>query len=280
VLFFKRILNFRRDALAKMRDKRRSTRYPVGSGFPLKATLNLVGQVGAPRGSGVNWSGRLANLSTNGVCVQLPPATATVRGEQSELRLSLENNLLQIPCTVAHFRVYSSQALCGVSLEFGDFKMQKAYLQLVEGVSMGASFVSAESTVVVHNATGLAREQFRADNKAVLTAWRNPKSQELDSFDLVMGDHCVRGGTRVALEVYSRKAEKAPLAPIVDDEVRQLFRWVLSNLPKAVPADLRTLMERSANGRVAAAPAWAPPGGAGRTTSPAQWSPPPVKPKG
>jgi len=138
----------------------------------------------------------------------------------------------------------------------------------------------------------------------VLTAWRDPKSGTLENFDLVMGDHCAKGGARAALEISSRKNEKAPLSPIVDGEVRLLFRWVLSNLPKAVPADLRALMEKSANGRVAAAsaaPAWTAPSAANRTTppagpapnfapprpksiapgtSPTQWSPPPVKPKG
>lgn len=271
MLFFKRILNFRREALAKLRDKRRSTRYPVGPGFPLKATLNLVGQAKVTaRGSGCDWSGRLVNLSTNGLCLQLPPAATTVRGEQTDLRLSLDRNLLQIPCTVAHFRVYSSHALCGVSLEFGDFKIQKAYLQLVEGVSTGASFVPVESTILVRNSAGLVREQFRADNKAMLTAWRESPSRTLDSFELVMGDHCVKGGTRATLEVSSRKSERAPLSAIVDGEVRQLFQWVVSNLPKAVPADLRGLMERLASNRAAAFP---PPGA--RSTPPIATAAPP-----
>ena len=295
MLFFKRILNFRRDALAKLRDKRKTVRYPVGPGFPLKATVNLVGRdvlgrTGGPREAGVDWSGRLANLSTNGVLLQLPPAASSMRDEKSELKLSLENHQVVIPCTVAHFRTSSSNSLCGLALRFGDFTVQKAYLQLAEAVCMGASFVSIEPTGLMRNPPGLAGEYFRADNKALLTAWRRTKSGELDSYELVVGEHCVRGETAsTSLQVYARpkggNREKAALAPAVDDEVRRLFRWVLPNLSKAVPADLRDLMERG--GKVptnppAPAVLAAPPPAPGRASTPpsasAQWqAPKPVK---
>ncbi len=284
MLFFKRILNFRRDALAKLRDKRKSKRYPVGPAFPLKATVNLVGRDtlgrtgGATRGTGCDWSGRLANVSSNGVLVQLPPAATTVREEQSELKLSLETHLLLIPCTVAHFRSNNSHSLCGLALQFGDFTVQKAFLQLVEAVSMGASFTSVEPTGLMRNPSGLAGEQYCADNKAMLTAWRRSKTGELDSFELVVGEHCVRGEAAAAtLEVYARQKgnsqDKVLLSAVVDDEVRRLFRWVLPNLSKAVPADLRKLMERLAGTR-AAPPPWQPPKPPRRGPSRAPFPPP------
>ena len=43
MLFFKRILKFKHDALAKLRDKRKAERYTVGPYFTLKGSVNLVG---------------------------------------------------------------------------------------------------------------------------------------------------------------------------------------------------------------------------------------------
>jgi hypothetical protein len=123
VLFFKRILNFKRAFLAKLRDKRKTVRYPVGPHFPLKATVNLKGQEdsGSTPGAGYDWGGRLINLSSNGAGLQLLRAATTVRGEVTELRLSLEDHELSIPCVVAHFRTYSGYSLCGLQLKFTDF---------------------------------------------------------------------------------------------------------------------------------------------------------------
>src|SRR5665213_1569270 len=61
MLFFERILN----STQTHKEQRRASRYAVGSAFPLKAVLNLVGcdEFGEPLassdGHGWNWSGRL-----------------------------------------------------------------------------------------------------------------------------------------------------------------------------------------------------------------------------
>lgn len=259
MLLFKRILSFKHDALAWLRNKRKATRYPVGPGFPLKASVNLTGsstpgQAGG--GSGCDWAGHLADFSSVGACLQLPPAAVTVRGEQTVLKLSLEGHQLQVPCTVAYFRVYHSHSLCGLKLQFKDQAGQKAYLQLFETVVTGASFAPIHPTGFVRNPPGLVREQYKSHNRALLSAWRNAKSGKLDCFELLVSDHCLKGRAGVpVLEVYTRQKTANPLKVVLSapafslstsghGEIRRFFNWMVPNLSKVVPADLRGLMSR------------------------------------
>jgi hypothetical protein len=116
---------------------------------------------------------------------------------------------------------------------------------------MGASFVPAKAKGTGGTRPGLVSQQYFADNKAVLTAWRGAQTGELDCFELLVGAHCVKGGHTVPpLEVFRMtKPPKPEGSAEVAGEVRRLFRWVVPNLPKAVPSDLRALMEHSANAR-------------------------------
>ena len=276
MLFFKRILNFRRELLAKLRDKRKAVRYPVGGLFPLKATVNLTGSTGATPGTGYDWGGRVINMSSNGIALQLLRAATTVRGEESELKLSLEDHSLAIPCVVAHFRTFSGYSLCGLQLKFENFQKQKAYLQLVEAVCMGSSFKPMKGRRTASERPGLSGEQFTADNKALLTAWRSAKEGELDCFELIVGAHAIRGGHTVPPLVVFRmtKPPKPEGSAEVAGEVRRLFRWIVPNLPKAVPADLRALMEYAANTRTASEGAE---GAARPSAPPSEWQRPPAK---
>ncbi len=251
VPLFTRILDFKRDFLARLRNKRSHARHRVGSGFPLKASLNLSGDEAlvrrgaAVRGRGCDWGGRVGDISNNGLNIILPPAAITARGEPTTLRLSLENHELVIPCRVAHFRVYHSHALCGLRLEFDDAKTEKAYHQLVAVVSLGASFASAGPG---RSQPGFVRRSWRSANKALLTDWRETGSRALDHFELTFGEHSVQGqSTRPGLEVHLRADGAKSVPPAVEGEIRQLFRWVVGNLPKSMPADLRELMSRVAS---------------------------------
>ncbi|MBL9214757.1 MAG: PilZ domain-containing protein [Opitutaceae bacterium] len=277
MLFFKRILNFKRDAMARLRDKRRARRYPVGPGFALKASVNLAGIddpariATTPVGLGREWAGHLSNLSSGGVSVQLPPAAMTLRGERTVVKLALEHHRLEIPCVVAHFRVLNSVALCGLSLKFPDFTAQKAYLQLLAAVRLGSSFEAGPARRGRHNPAGTVREEYQAENRTRLTAWRDTSSRELHSFELMLDDHCLRGrADSPTLDVYTRQRENktAPAAVSAPThrlstgthaEVRQLFRWVVPNIGKPVPSDLRAFLQRFAHARTDWRPPTAPP---------------------
>ena len=245
---FTRLLDFRRDFLARLRDKRSHPRHPVGAEFPLKAALSLVGseQPGPDRtpvrGRGLSWSGQVENISANGLSIFLSPAAATVRGEPTLLQLTLEDQEVVIPCTVAHFRVHGRHALCGVRLEFDDFKVQKSYHQLVEAVRIGASFAPAGPG---RTQPGFALRSWRSAGRTLLTEWREPASRALARFELILGEHAVHGRSfPPGLEVQPRTGGANTVPPDLADEVLRLYRWVVGNLPKNVPADLREFMSR------------------------------------
>ncbi len=247
---FTRILHFNRDFLARLRNKRSDPRHRVGASFPLKALVNLCGDEAlvrkgtVVRGQGCDWAGRVGDVSRKGLNVYLPPAATTLRGEASTLRLTLENHQLVIPCTVAHFRVYASHALCGLRLQFDDLKTEQAYQQLVEAVSLGASFAPAGPG---RSQPGFIRRTWRSANQTLLTDWREADTRALDHFELTLGEHSVSGqNLRPGLEVRPRSDPAKSVPPAVEGEVRQLFRWVVGNMPKSVPADLREFMTRFA----------------------------------
>lgn len=275
MLFFRRILNFKQDALARLRDKRKARRYPVGPNFPLKAAINLIGtdDVAKARrhqvGDGRDWAGRLMDFSSTGVSLQLLPAALTARGEPTRLRLTLEHYTLEIPCEVAHFRVHREYSQCGLALQFPDLDTQKAYLQLLESVVIGATFSPLRPAVLRRNPPGFVREQYQSDSDARLYAWREKRSGELDSFELLMADHCVRGEVRALerrseagrptlqpdVDIYTRQRTAHPAKVALFDpafalsggehiEVRRLFRWVVPNLARQVSLDVRRLMEK------------------------------------
>jgi len=269
---FTRILDLKRTFLARLRNKRSHPRHRVGTSFPLRASLVLVGsaKVSAEEAAarGLRWSGVAGDISSGGLSVLLSPASTTVRGEKSTVQLTLEDRELAIPCTIAHFRVYNSYAVCGLQLKFDDFAVQKAYQQIVEAVATGASFVS---TGPARNKGGFLRRSWRSIGKAQLTEWREAGGT-LDHFELVLGEHRVVGRkNQLGLEVQPRGSRTKRLSLKTELEVRQLFRWVSGNLPKGVPSDLRDLMAKvdrpkAAPGALAAPP---PAPAASSTTTPA-----------
>ena len=268
---FKHILDFKRNTLAALRDKRKAKRFYVGSGLPLKATIVLPDSDSSGRKNsakndpGRNWGGSLFNMSNVGLSLQLPPAALASRGEETVVMLSLDGHELKLSCTVAHFRVQNSTAYCGVALKEGELGQSKAYLQLLEAVALGSTLAPVEGGQL-HQRPALRAESYKSDRPALLTAWREPEKAELRGFELVLGDHCLRGeAKRPALEIFSSKAEGERMAwsapgfafseGVENQELRQLFRWIALNLPRAVPTDLREMMRFFAHSRAD----WTPP---------------------
>lgn len=256
VLLFKKILNFSSEAVAAS-DKRGATRYAAGHPFPFKSIVTLIGHDGEGRPlpndkHGQDWAGRLVNLSATGASMQIHSAAAGIRGEPCKFKLSLDGFLLEIPGTVAHFRNYPQYVLCGVSLNFTDPELQKAYLQVLEPVIIGATLAPVDPKSVKQETPGLYREQFRNAKNCALNVWRSGPGGEIQSFDFRLDNYGVRWGSGMTeLEIYFRNDLKgkgtAPpfggrLTDAQQEEVRWLFCLSVPNLPKSVPADIRKFL--------------------------------------
>lgn len=261
VPIFSRILDFKRNLLARLRDQRKEVRHRTGADFGLEAAA-MFGDL--------SWSGRVTDVSANGLSFRLPLASSGRRGDRTSVRLRLDGRELAVPCTIAHHRATPTHALCGLRLEFGDFALQKSWMQIVEAVELGTSFKPADAPRV---ALGLARRQWRSVRHTRLIEWRETGTRKIERFECVLAEHALearRDEPGLTITPASNRTRSA--AGAVGAEVRQLFLWVLANLPSsaAVPADLREFMRNAAAGSPT-------PGGAfGRSSAaaPGSWASP------
>ena len=247
MLFFERILNSKQ----AHKEQRRASRYAVGSAFPLKAVLNLVGrdEFGEPLassdGQGWNWVGRLVNFSASGVSIQLPPATAAHRGDTCALILSLADYQLNIPCHVAHIRSHPDSVQYGLKFDSADKETSAGYQQLLELVAFGASLKPEKSPPTGPDASGYLVEHYHGDFESHLTVWRGASGGPVQWFEFQLSQYCVRGSAQTrSLEFASRQRKNPqPVNAAQVGEIHRLFKWVVPNVARAVPADVRQSLQ-------------------------------------
>lgn len=249
MLLFKKILDFQKTE-GGLLDKRGAKRYPVGPRYPLKAKVSLAPRDGEgnalPPGKGVamDWGCQLANLSTTGASIRLHPAAVAAAGETTTFMLELDNRLFDTPATVAHFRNGPQCVTCGLVLNFPDRHTRKAYLQFLEPVVIGSTLEPVSATKVKQDLPGLLKEQYAGESESVLSVWRDASGKTPKLFEFLLHDYCVRGNTELpGLKVSHREGSKVNLPPSLKAEVQQLFRLVVPNLGKAVPAEVRKFLE-------------------------------------
>lgn len=246
VLLFKKILNFK--GPGGFGDKRGANRYPVGPKFPAKAKVTLVGRDGKGNilnvddSRAIDWGGQLVNMSSGGVSLRLHPAAMGERGENCRLKLELDHRLFEIDGTIAHVRATAQHVTLGVALVFPDSHTQKAFRQLVEPVAVGSGLEAAEN--VKQDVEGLRKEQYVSDAETVLSIWRNAGDDVIAHFELLTHGYYIRGSAQSpALQIGAIAGTKAGLTPTQTGEVRELFKLIVPNVPRGVPADVRTFLE-------------------------------------
>src|SRR3954470_21585621 len=105
MLFFKRILKepVATSSTAQAVERRSEQRFTISAEFPLKAVLSFVArdESGAPMSNtrhGWNWKGRLIDSSEEGARLQLGPGIRIEVGEACDLKLSVQDFELTVPC--------------------------------------------------------------------------------------------------------------------------------------------------------------------------------------
>jgi hypothetical protein len=260
MLLFKRILNFTQNSVAAS-NKRNSERYTVGEKFPFKASVTLLrhDEFGVPVPNddvGQDWVGTLNNLSATGASIQLHSAALGSRGQSCCMKLRLDDYLLEIPGTIAYFRTYPHHTVCGFAYGFDYFETQKAYMQILEAVALGASLEAVKASTVKQDIAGLHKEVFRGKGETQLSVWRTIADKTIHSFEFRMNAYGVRwteGMTELETYAIVEKISAArrparPAAPGLTktqhEEVSWLFCLAVPNLPKSVPADVREFLEQ------------------------------------
>lgn len=247
MLLFKKILNFKTEG--GIGDKRGATRYPAGAKIPLKAKVTLIGRDGeghvlkSDDVRAMDWGGQIVNMSTTGVSLRLHPAAMGERGENCRLKLELDHMLFEIDGTIAHFWSGPQHATIGIAAKFPDAHTQKAFRQLVEPVAIGAGLSPLAG--VKQDVEGLNKEQYAGEDETVLSIWRDATGKVIQHFELVTHGIYIRGSAQTpGLQIGATADAKTKMTPTQILEVRQLFRLIVPNIAKAVPADVRSFLEK------------------------------------
>ncbi len=257
MLLFKRILNYKKGA-PQPEEKRKEPRFAVGSTFPCKTVVTLMGRdetgkMVEDKRSARAWAGRLVNLSQSGASINLHPTALAHPSEPCTFKLSLNDYVLDFSGTVAHFRAFPQYASFGFSFSFPNPETQKAYLQLLEPVSIGAGLSPVDPATVKQDTLGLTKEQYAGGANALLTVWRHAENKSIYSFDFRLNAFGVRWSEGMT-EVEAYGLSKLNLAgdktasPFVHlttselEDVRWLFCLAVPNLSKTVPLDVRKFL--------------------------------------
>jgi PilZ domain len=261
VPLFKYLFNFKGGAFLK-RDKRRAPRYPVGDVFPVKAIVALCtnrDSKGNPPPVGTetwqNWSGRLVNLSTSGAGIQLAASALANRGHHCRFKLNLDGKQLEMEGQIAYFRTFTQYSLCGLSFTFPDAATEQTFHQLLEMVMIGSSVEPAAKGLFNKGSNGMTKEVYQGKNKTRLSVWRNPASGSISHFEFRIHDYFMRGNAQsFKLELDTVEGEngltppaatqsEGKIPPAQAAEIRQMFRWIVANMTKSVPGNIRKFLE-------------------------------------
>jgi hypothetical protein len=256
MLFFKRILKEPVAATAGPAvpevERRNEQRFNVSQDFPLKVVLSFVARdaSGAPMSStrhGWNWKGRLIDCSEEGARMQLGPGVRVEAGETCDLKLSVQDFELTIPCHVTNLVDEPQGVVLGLNHAIQDAATMEAYRQLLEVIALGST-LKLQSKTSKPDASGYLVELYGGSRPSRLTVWRQPGKGGVAAFELILKDNMVRAaaGQRVEFlaDIDGHGSQPATSEKCV--EIGRLFQWVVPNLPADLPADVRAFLKHYA----------------------------------
>ncbi len=251
MLFFNRILKVPEPAVNFVPpvERRRAPRYAVNPKFPIKAVLSFIGRddTGTPMSNtrhGWNWKGRLIDCSEQGAHIQMGPALKVAAQELCDLKLSLEDFELTIPCHIANVREQAEGFVFGLKHDIEDETIRNAYVQLLEVLALGST-LKRHGKTTQPDESGYLVEHYDSDRSARLTVWRHPADQSVAAFEFQLQDNLVRAAAGQGMQ-YLTGANARPAAAAKALEIQRLFSWVVPNIASAVPDDVRAFLRHYA----------------------------------
>ncbi len=252
--FFKRILKEPEPASKPVPavERRALPRYPISAEFPLKAVLSFIGrdESGAPMSNtrhGWNWKGRLIDCSEDGARIQMGPAVKLQDGEPCDLKLSVQDHEITVPCHVTNLGETAEGVVLGLKHAIADAPTREGYRQLLDVVALGST-LKLESSARKPDASGYLVEIYASPRPSRLTVWRHPADGSVAAFELVLKDNMVRAAAGQRVEYLSDLdgTGSRPAATEKCLEIGRLFQWVVPNLPADLPEEVRGFLKHYA----------------------------------
>jgi hypothetical protein len=249
MLFFKRILKETRPESKTVlgTERRGLKRYAINPLFPIKAVLCYSGRTNSqdpmgPARPGWHWQGRLLDCSERGARIQMSPAHKVEARSLCDLRLTVEEFKLTVPCHITNIREHAEGLVFGLRQDIADEATGKAFRQLIEVLALGST-LALHSKTKERDKTGYLVEHYVSNRPARLSIWRHPADESVAAFEFQLRDNLVRAAEGHALQ-YLVGAPARTATPAQAQEIQRLFNWVLPNLAAAVPKDVREFLLR------------------------------------
>lgn len=231
-------------------ERRRMQRYVVNPKSPIKAVLSFIGrdETGARLSSsrvGWDWKGHLVDFSERGASMQLGAAALAAKGDAGELKLTLRDSVLEIPCHISNVRVQAEGLIYGLQYGNTDEATRAAYRRVLDILALGLR-LKPQFKKTEPDEIGYLVEQYASDCQSRLTVWRNQDDRTVAAFEFQLKDSLVRGADRHPVR-YLAGADAATArraSPARTMEIQGLFQWAVPNLAKSVPVDVRDFMQR------------------------------------
>lgn len=254
MLFFKRILKEPEVAspASPAVERRSEQRFKVSPEFPLKAVLSFIGrdESGAPMSNtrhGWNWKGRLLDCSEEGARMQLGAAVKLQDGEACDLKLSVQDYEITVPCHVTNLGETPEGIVLGLKHAIDDAATLEGYRQLLDVVALGST-LKLESRTRKPDASGYLVEIYAGDRPSRLTVWRHPADESVMAFEFVLKNNMVRAAAGQQVE-YLSDLDGTGSRPANTEkclEIGRLYQWVVPNLPADMPEEVRDFLKHYA----------------------------------
>jgi hypothetical protein len=246
-MFFKSILNEPEVKLNSTPPAERRTipRYAINPHFQLKAVLNYSKRTESrppkPESRPAwTWPCRILDCSEQGVRLLMDPGPKVQARDLCDLKLSIENFDLTIPCRIANVHGEAQGLILGLKHEITDEQTWSSYWQLLEVIAL-SSTLKPQRRTTKPDESGYIVEHYVNDRPARLTIWRHPASQAAVAFEFRLKDNLVRGSAgQKPGYLTGLGGSPAPVAQAA--EIHRLFQWVVANLAVAVPDDVRDFL--------------------------------------
>jgi len=251
MLFFKRILKDTKSAAntSLPMERRSLKRYAINPRFPIKAVLCYSGRInsqspmGPPR-PGWQWQGRLLDCSERGARIQMSPTLKVEARSLCDLRLTVEEFKLTVPCHITNIREHAEGLVFGLRQDIADEATGKAFAQLIEVLALGSTLKLHSKPAEPVKGDYLV-EHYVSDRPARLSIWRHPADESVAAFEFQLRDNLVRAAEGHDLQ-YMVGVPPRTATPAQAQEIQRLFNWVLPNLAAAVPEEVREFLQQYA----------------------------------
>jgi hypothetical protein len=230
--------------------KRRHVRYPVSDDCRLRGSIRIRSSDAATANK--DWGGTMVDVSAGGAHIQISLGAVAFTGDSCTLILNHAGVKVELRGVLAHYVCSARNSVCGVKFDAFSDGWDQMYQPFYKAIVASATLKGGPTET---DTPGRYREEYTGAGHSKLVVWRDNKPERaVVAFDFMMA----RYGAMLAnaeADMFKNKEQvrfkAAPTAGSSSDrplstsqvaEARWEFGLAASNLPKAIPADIRRFL--------------------------------------